>query len=85
MRVKKAKRIEAARSRNFNLVDAAALNPGDLVLVEIGDLIPSDGDVVEAAPPSDRATAAAQPAPLDMPADQADSPAPKSEPKPKKA
>ena len=43
----KAKRIEAVQSRSFDLVDAAALKAGDLVLVETGDLIPSDGEVVE--------------------------------------
>ena len=43
----KAKRLQAANSRNFELVDATALKPGDLVLVEAGDLIPSDGEVIE--------------------------------------
>src|SRR5271169_6738268 len=36
----KAKRIDTAASREFDLVDAAALRQGDLVLVETGDLIP---------------------------------------------
>ncbi len=43
----KAKRLQAANSRNFELVDATALKPGDLVLVETNDLIPSDGEVIE--------------------------------------
>src|SRR5579875_1478914 len=42
-----AKRIATVEARDFDLVDAAALRPGDLVLVEAGDLIPSDGEVVE--------------------------------------
>src|SRR5271165_6605834 len=41
----KAKRLQAAQARNFELVDAVALKPGDLVLVEAGDFIPSDGEV----------------------------------------
>src|SRR5580658_1329142 len=36
--------VEGAAPR---LVAAASLKPGDIVLVEAGDLIPSDGDVVE--------------------------------------
>src|SRR5580704_15064497 len=43
----KGKRLQAANSRNFELVDAVALRSGDLVLVEAGDLIPSDGEVIE--------------------------------------
>ncbi len=43
----KAKRIANAQATAFDLVDATALKAGDLVLVEIGDLIPSDGDVIE--------------------------------------
>ncbi|MGH7064558.1 MAG: hypothetical protein ACREET_10795, partial [Stellaceae bacterium] len=43
----KAKRIETAEATAFDLVDAAALKAGELVLVEAGDLIPSDGEVVE--------------------------------------
>src|SRR6201992_4032411 len=43
----RAKRIETAQSTAFDLVDATALKAGDLVLVETGDLIPSDGEVIE--------------------------------------
>src|SRR6202048_631444 len=43
----KGKRLQAANSRNFELVDATALKAGDLVLVEAGDLVPSDGEVIE--------------------------------------
>ena len=43
----RAKRIQDAQSTAFDLVDAVALKAGDLVLVEIGDLIPSDGEVIE--------------------------------------
>src|ERR1700756_1569633 len=43
----KAKRLQAANSQNFELVDATALRPGDRVLVETNDLIPSDGEAIE--------------------------------------
>src|SRR3974377_1894802 len=43
----KAKRLQAANSRNFELVDATALKPDDLVLVDAGDLIPGYGAVIE--------------------------------------
>src|SRR6516165_8444863 len=36
----RAKRLDISPSREFDLVDATALKPGDLVLVETGDLIP---------------------------------------------
>ena len=42
-----AKRLPRADSTNFVTVPAARLRPGDVVLAEMGDLIPSDGDVVE--------------------------------------
>ena len=42
-----AKRLPRAGATNFVTVPAARLRPGDVVLVEMGDLIPSDGDVVE--------------------------------------
>ncbi|HUN51801.1 MAG TPA: hypothetical protein VMU42_11805, partial [Candidatus Sulfotelmatobacter sp.] len=40
-----AKRLGKAEGRNFELVSALSLKAGDLVLVEAGDTIPSDGDV----------------------------------------
>jgi K+-transporting ATPase ATPase B chain len=39
--------IPEANDRVFEKVSALMLNPGDLVLVEAGDLIPADGEVVE--------------------------------------
>ena len=42
----KAKRLRAAR-RARELLARRRLKPGDLVLVEPGDLIPSDGEVIE--------------------------------------
>jgi high-affinity K+ transport system ATPase subunit B len=43
----KAKRLQAANSDSFEQVDATTLVPGDLVLVEAGDLIPSDGEIIQ--------------------------------------
>jgi K+-transporting ATPase ATPase B chain len=42
-----AKRIKAGSSRDYELVSGADLKVGDIVLVEAGDLIPSDGEVIE--------------------------------------
>ena len=42
-----AKRLSDARSRTYAVVAAGDLRKGDLVLVEAGDLIPSDGEVIQ--------------------------------------
>jgi K+-transporting ATPase ATPase B chain len=42
-----AKRLKDGHNRQYEIVPAAALHKGDLVLVEAGDLIPSDGEVLE--------------------------------------
>ena len=60
----KAKRLQAANSLNFELVDATALKAGDLVLVEIGDLIPSDGEVIEGVASVDEAAITGESAPV---------------------
>ena len=43
----KAKLVASAADRNWREVSALTLKPGDLVLVEAGDLIPSDGEIVD--------------------------------------
>jgi K+-transporting ATPase ATPase B chain len=60
----KAKRIEGAQARAFDLVDAAALRSGDLVLVEAGDLIPSDGEVIEGVASVDESAITGESAPV---------------------
>ena len=60
----KAKRLQAAQSSNFDLVDAAALKSGDLVLVEAGDLIPSDGEVIEGVASVDESAITGESAPV---------------------
>src|SRR4249920_2307369 len=42
-----AKLLGAANSKNYKLVPGTSLKVGDIVLVEAGDFIPSDGEVVE--------------------------------------
>ena len=42
-----AKRVRGERSNEYELVEAGSLRRGDLVLVEAGDTIPADGEVVE--------------------------------------
>jgi potassium-transporting ATPase ATP-binding subunit len=60
----KAKRLSTAAGRDFTLVDAAALKPGDVVLVEAGDYIPSDGDVIEGVASVDESAITGESAPV---------------------
>src|SRR5262249_23156535 len=41
------RRTTNATGRAYEVIPASALHKGDLVLVEAGDLIPSDGEVIE--------------------------------------
>ena len=50
-----------ARARS---VAAASLKPGDIVLVEAGDLIPSDGDVIEGVATVNEAAITGESAPV---------------------
>src|SRR5258705_7070942 len=42
-----AKLLGAANSKDYKLVPGISLKVGDIVLVEAGDFIPSDGEVIE--------------------------------------
>ena len=57
----KAKRL---RGEKVELIDAAALKKGDLVLVEPGDIIPSDGEVIEGVASVDESAVTGESAPV---------------------
>ncbi len=62
-----AKRLKGAhsdRGRDFEAVAASALRVGDIVLVETGDLIPSDGDVVSGVASVNEAAITGESAPV---------------------
>ena len=61
-----AKRLTGAASaaRQFEMVSALDLKEGDLVLVEAGDMIPSDGDVIEGVASVDESAITGESAPV---------------------
>ena len=60
----KAKRLASAQTREWQLIGAAALKPGDIVLVEAGDFIPSYGDVIEGVASVDESAITGESAPV---------------------
>jgi K+-transporting ATPase ATPase B chain len=59
-----AKRLTAVGGRDFAMVSALVLKQGDLVLVEAGDFIPSDGDVIEGIASVDESAITGESAPV---------------------
>src|SRR5262249_57055001 len=59
-----AKRLASANSAKFDKVSALELKSGDLVLVEAGDFIPSDGDVIEGVASVDESAITGESAPV---------------------
>jgi potassium-transporting ATPase ATP-binding subunit len=60
----KAKRLGNAQARQWEQVAAHALRPGDLVLVEAGDIVPSDGEVIEGVASVDESAITGESAPV---------------------
>jgi K+-transporting ATPase ATPase B chain len=60
----KAKRLAGAATRQWEQVAAHALKAGDLVLVEAGDIIPSDGEVIEGVASVDESAITGESAPV---------------------
>jgi K+-transporting ATPase ATPase B chain len=59
-----AKRLADAESTTFETIPATRLRKGDLVLVEAGDLIPSDGEVIEGVASVNEAAITGESAPV---------------------
>ena len=59
-----AKRLQAANATNWEEVPAALLKVGDLVVVEAGDLIPSDGEIIEGIASVDESAITGESAPV---------------------
>ena len=59
-----AKRFVDASGTRTESVPAAKLRPGDIVMVEIGDLIPSDGEVIEGIASVDESAITGESAPV---------------------
>jgi potassium-transporting ATPase ATP-binding subunit len=59
-----AKRLSNGNARDFATVSALELKQGDLVLVEAGDIIPSDGDVIEGIATVDESAITGESAPV---------------------
>jgi K+-transporting ATPase ATPase B chain len=59
-----AKLLSAANSKDYTLVPGTGLKVGDIVLVEAGDIIPSDGEVIEGVASVNEAAITGESAPV---------------------
>jgi K+-transporting ATPase ATPase B chain len=59
-----AKRLRDPASRDHELVAATDLERGDLVIVEVGDIIPGDGDIIEGIASVDESAITGESAPV---------------------
>jgi K+-transporting ATPase ATPase B chain len=59
-----AKLLSAAKSKDYELVPGTSLKVGDVVLVEAGDTIPSDGEVIEGVASVNEAAITGESAPV---------------------
>lgn len=59
-----AKRLSRPESSRFDLVSALELKAGDIVLVEAGDVVPSDGEVIEGVASVDESAITGESAPV---------------------
>lgn len=59
-----AKRLRDGKRTDYELVPATALRRGDLVVVEVGDIIPGDGDVMEGIASVDESAITGESAPV---------------------
>jgi K+-transporting ATPase ATPase B chain len=59
-----AKRLASAQAHRYEQIPAAALKQNDLVLVEVGDLIPSDGEIIEGIASVDESAITGESAPV---------------------
>jgi K+-transporting ATPase ATPase B chain len=59
-----AKLLSAANSKDYTLVPGTSLKVGDIVLVQAGDIIPSDGEVIEGVASVNEAAITGESAPV---------------------
>lgn len=59
-----AKKVDSVGNKNFDLIEASHLRKGDIVLVEAGDVIPADGEVLKGVASIDESAITGESAPV---------------------